>query len=256
MLTKSNRIVVFVAIILGRSFSISTGSRPLITKEVRALAGLLARQRRRFLEPLDRISEVLFGLIMVLTVTCSLSVAEADRRNVRSMLLGALGCNLAWGVIDAVFYLLQRFGEQGRGIVALRGLRKTTDEEHAREIISESLPPFLASVLSPAEFQGIWQRLVGLKDSPKRPAFSKDDWLAALGIFLLVFLSTFPVVVPVLVLNDTKLALRASNVVGIAFLFICGHALGSHAGRNRWLTGLLMVLLGGGLVGIAIALGG
>jgi hypothetical protein len=139
------------------------------------LTGLLARQKRRFLDPLDRISEVLFGLIMVLTVTCSLSVAEAERRNVSSMLLGALGCNLAWGVIDAVFYLLQRFGEQGRGIVALQGLRKTTDEEHAREIISESLPPFLASVLSPAEFRGIWQRLVDLKDSPERPAFSKND---------------------------------------------------------------------------------
>jgi hypothetical protein len=118
-----------------------------------------ARQRRRLLEPLDRISEVLFGLIMVLTLTCSFSVVEADQRNVRSMLFGAVGCNLAWGLIDAVFYLLQRFGEQGRGIVALRTLRKTTDEEQAREIISESLPPFLASVLSPAEFRGIWQRL-------------------------------------------------------------------------------------------------
>lgn len=210
----------------------------------------------RLLEPLDRISEVLFGLIMVITVTCSFSVVEADRRNMRSMLLGALGCNLAWGMIDAVFYLLQRFGEQGRGIVALQALRKTTDKEQAREIISEALPTFLTSVLSSAEFEGIWQRLVVLADPPKRPRFSKDDWLAAVGIFLLVFLSTFPVVMPFLFLNDAKLALRASNGVAIALLFVCGHALGSHAGRNRWLTGLLMVLLGGGLVGIAIALGG
>ena len=215
-----------------------------------------ARQRMRLLEPLDRISEVLFGLIMVITVTCSFSVVEADRRNMRSMLLGALGCNLAWGMIDAVFYLLQRFGEQGRGIVALQALRKTTDKEQAREIISEALPTFLTSVLSSAEFEGIWQRLVVLADPPKRPRFSKDDWLAAVGIFLLVFLSTFPVVMPFLFLNDAKLALRASNGVAIALLFVCGHALGSHAGRNRWLTGLLMVLLGGGLVGIAIALGG
>lgn len=220
------------------------------------MTGMATRQRMRLLEPLDRISEVLFGLIMVLTVTCSFSVVGADRRNVRSMLLGALGCNLAWGVIDAVFYLLQRFAEQGRGIVALRALRKTTDEEQAREIISEVLPPFLASVLSPAEFRGIWQRLVGLKDSPKRPAFSKDDGLAAIGIFLLVFLSTFPVVVPFLFFNDAKLALRASNGVAIALLFICGYVLGNHAGRNRWLTGLLMVLLGAGLVSIAIVLGG
>ena len=213
-------------------------------------------QRRRPLEPLDRISEVLFGLIMVLTVTCSFSVVEANRRDVRNMLLAALGCNVAWGVIDAVFYLLQRFGEQGRGIVALRALHKTTDKVEARDIISETLPPFLASALSPAEFEEIWQRLAAVSDPPKRPELSKDDWLAALGIFLLVFLSTFPVVIPFLFFKDAMLALRASNGVAIALLFMCGYALGRHAGRSRWLAGLVMVLLGGALVGLAMVLGG
>jgi len=218
--------------------------------------GMSASQRRRPLEPLDRISEVLFGLIMVLTVTCSFSVVEANRRDVHGMLLAALGCNLAWGVIDAALFLLQRFGEQGRGIVALRALRETTDKVEAREIISETLPPFLASALSPAEFEEIWQRLVGVSDSPKRPELCKNDWLAALGIFLLVFLSTFPVVIPFLFFKDAKLALRASNGVAIALLFMCGYALGGYAGRSRWLTGLVMVVLGGGLVGIAMVLGG
>jgi hypothetical protein len=51
---------------------------------------------RRVLAPIDRVSEVLFGLIMVLTFTGSLSVAEAGRDDVRTMLIGALGCNLAW----------------------------------------------------------------------------------------------------------------------------------------------------------------
>jgi len=218
--------------------------------------GMSASQRRRALEPLDRFSEVLFGLIMVLTVTCSFSVVGATPREVRHMLLAALGCNVAWGVIDAVFYLLQRFGEQGRGIVALRALRKTTDTVEARGIISETLPPFLASALSPAELEEIWQRLVGVSDSPERPELSRDDWLAALGIFLLVFLSTFPVVIPFLFFKDAKLALRASNGIAIAMLFACGYALGGYAGRRPWLTGLLMVLLGGCLVGIAMVLGG
>ena len=53
---------------------------------------------RRVLEPIDRVSEVLFGLIMVLTFTGSLSVAEAGRDDVRTMLIGALGCNLAWRI--------------------------------------------------------------------------------------------------------------------------------------------------------------
>jgi hypothetical protein len=111
---------------------------------------------------------------MVLTVTCSFSIVESNRRDVQGMLLAALWCNLAWGVIDAALYLMQRFGEQGRGIVALRALRKTTDKVEAGRIISETLPPFLASALSPAEFEKIWQRLVGVSDSPKRPKLSKD----------------------------------------------------------------------------------
>src|SRR5204863_508677 len=48
---------------------------------------------RRVLEPIERISEVLFGVIMVLTFTGSLSVAEAGREDVRTMLIGAIGCN-------------------------------------------------------------------------------------------------------------------------------------------------------------------
>ena len=64
----------------------------------------LIKSSKRVLEPHERISEVLFGLIMVLTFTGSLSVAQAGRDDVRAMLIGALGCNLAWGIIDAVFY--------------------------------------------------------------------------------------------------------------------------------------------------------
>jgi hypothetical protein len=56
------------------------------------------------LDPLERISEVLFGVIMALTFTCTLGVATADDIQVKTMLIGALGCNLAWGVIDAGVY--------------------------------------------------------------------------------------------------------------------------------------------------------
>ena len=69
----------------------------------------LIKSSRRHLEPMERISEVLFGLIMVLTYTCSFSVAGAGQEEVRTMLVGALGCNLAWGFIDAVFYLMGSF---------------------------------------------------------------------------------------------------------------------------------------------------
>jgi hypothetical protein len=42
------------------------------------------RSSKRVLEPIDRVSEILFGLIMVLTFTASLSIAEAGRDDVRT----------------------------------------------------------------------------------------------------------------------------------------------------------------------------
>jgi hypothetical protein len=52
----------------------------------------------RVLDPMERISETLFGLIMALTFICSLGVATGANINIQTMLIGALGCNLAWGI--------------------------------------------------------------------------------------------------------------------------------------------------------------
>ena len=88
--------------------------------------------RARVLEPIDRVSEVLFGLIMVLTFTGSLSVAEAGRDDVRAMLVGALGCNVAWGVIDAMLYLMGGLADKGRGLMTFMAVRNTGDLQAAR----------------------------------------------------------------------------------------------------------------------------
>jgi hypothetical protein len=220
------------------------------------MLGPLFNSRKHLLDPMERISEILFGLIMVLTVTCSFSAAEADRRQVHDMLLTAVGCNLAWGAIDAVFYLMARFSEQGRGILALQALRKTSELSEARTIIAAALPPLLASALTPTEFDLMHQRLNQLPEPPAHPQLTRNDWLAAAGVFLLVFLSTFPVVIPFLFADGAKFALRVSNGIAILMLFISGYAFGRHAGRSPWRTGVAMVILGSILVGITINLGG
>jgi hypothetical protein len=93
-------------------------------------------ESRRVLEPTERISEALFGLVIVLTFTCSFSVSQAGRAEVRAMLTGAIGCSLAWGIIDAVFYLLGSLSERGRNLVLLRRLRKAADADEAKGIIA------------------------------------------------------------------------------------------------------------------------
>ena len=212
--------------------------------------------RKRFLEPIDRISETLFGLVMVLGFTCSFSVANAGRNQVRQLLFATVGCNLAWGIIDAVFYLMGAFSSQGHGILALRELRKAASPSEARAIIADALPPLIASAVGPEELDAIGHKLNQLPRVPERPQFRRDDWLAASGVFLLVFLSTLPVVIPFLLFSDPQWALRASNGVAILMLFLTGFVLGRHAGRRPWLIGLAMIIVGSALVGITVAFGG
>jgi VIT1/CCC1 family predicted Fe2+/Mn2+ transporter len=214
------------------------------------------KSSKRVLEPYDRVSEVLFGLIMVLTFTGSLSIAEAGREDIRTMLIGALGCNLAWGVIDGVLYLIGCLAEKGKGLVTLRAVRKATDPQKAQRLIGDALPPLVSSILRPEELEAMRLRLKDLPEPPERPRLGNAEWLGALGVFLLVFLSTFPVVIPFLVMKNVWLALRVSNLIAIAILFLTGCAFGRLTSRRLWMLGLSMVVLGAILVGLTIALGG
>jgi multidrug transporter EmrE-like cation transporter len=214
------------------------------------------RSSWRVLDPIDRISEALFGLIMVLTFTGTLSAAEAGREDVRMMLIGSLGCNLAWGLIDALFYLMARLSERAQGIAALQAVRNLADADGARRVIAKALPPVIASLVQPAELEGFRQRLAQHADPNAHPRLAKEDWLAALSCFLWVFLCTFPVIIPFVFMHDAMRAMRVSNGIAVALLFVTGYAFGKTARMNAWLTGFAMVLVGVILVAITIALGG
>ena len=205
------------------------------------------------LDPMERISETLFGLIMVLTFISSLGVATADNIKIQTMLAGALGCNLAWGIVDGGLYLLARINDQGRHILTLRAIRQAADHEAAQRVIADALPAELASILPPEELELMRQKLQLLPEPSERPRLTRRDWIGALRLCLLSFVSTFPVVIPFIFLNDAKLALRVSYAVALVMLFCCGYAFGYHSG---WAAGLSMVAVGGALVSVVVALGG
>jgi VIT1/CCC1 family predicted Fe2+/Mn2+ transporter len=210
----------------------------------------------RVLEPIDHLSEILFGLIMVLTFTGSMSVAEVGREDVREMLVGALGCNIAWGIIDALFYLMACLAEKARDLKALDAVRKTADRAVGQRLVAGALPDTVASVLTPGELEQVRDRITKLPDRGLRARLDRDDWRGALGSFLLVFLSTFPVTIPFMVMNDIGQAMRASNAVAVILLFITGYWFGKMSGRSPLGFGIGMVVFGLAIVAMTIALGG
>ena len=210
---------------------------------------------KRLLDPVDRASEILFGLIMVLAITGSLSIADG-KVDVRTLLVGALGCNLAWGIIDGILYLMGCLAETARKILVWDTVRDAADPERARRVLAGALPPVVASTLQPDELETMRLRIAALPERTDRALLRRADWLAALGVLLVVFLSTFPVVLPFLFMKDARLALRVSNAIAIAMLFLTGYSFGRHIGGKPVRTGFAMVVLGAVLVGLTIALGG
>lgn len=208
------------------------------------------------LDPIERISEVLFGLIMVLTITSTFSVIGADRVSVGAMILAALGCNLAWGIIDGGLYLLANLEDRAQNLLAAHAIRRTSDREEATRIIADALPPAVASSLPPEQYEQIRQNIVRMPEPPAYPNLTKTDWLGALAVCVVVFLSTFPVVLPFLFTNDVRFALRISNAIAIVMLFVCGYAFGRCTGYRPWTMGIIMVLIGIALTAVAVALGG
>jgi VIT1/CCC1 family predicted Fe2+/Mn2+ transporter len=208
------------------------------------------------LDPLERTSEILFGVIMVLTFTSSISVAEGGRAETREVLAAALGCNIAWGIVDAAFYLMSSVIGRARGLRILRTIRENRDQSLSQSLILDALPAPVSAVLIPSEVEELRERLARQPEPPEHPLLDRRDLTGAFAVFLLVFLSTLPISLPFLLFPEAGFAMRASNAIAIAMLFGMGWTLGKHTGRSGWRAGLVMVCLGLILVAITIALGG
>jgi VIT1/CCC1 family predicted Fe2+/Mn2+ transporter len=218
--------------------------------------GITSGSDSRVLDPIDRISEVLFGLFMVLTFTGTLSVASDGHEAVRAMLIAAIGCNIAWGFVDGVMYVLRNLVARGRKARLVSAVRTAANPEQAHAIIAAETGLPAGSLGKPAlEHARHWVVAQPMQDGPAARLTARD-LRGAVGVFLLVFASTFPVVLPFVFIADPAPARRVSAAVAIAMLFLCGHAWGRYAGLKPWRFGLVMVLLGLAIEGIVIALGG
>jgi len=213
-----------------------------------------APSRERVLDPIERASEAIFGVLMAMTFTGSLSAATSGREEIRTMLVTALGCNVAWGLTDAVMYLVAAVVEKRRRVTLLRNVRQTTDHQAAHRMIADELPERLAGGAQEETLEAVRKAFVAAPEVTT--TLSARDYKAALGVFALVVLATFPVVVPFVFMQDVYAAMRVSNGLAVATLYAYGHMLGQYSGGKGWRFGLAVSAVGMALVAIIMALGG
>jgi VIT1/CCC1 family predicted Fe2+/Mn2+ transporter len=213
------------------------------------------RERARLLDPVDRVSEIMFGLIMAVTFVGAISVATAGREDVRTALASALGCNLAWGLVDAVMFLIRTMTDRTRQRNLVRHVAQATPEA-GRQTLRRAIPDHLTGIVGEETVEGMRQRVSALA-VPSGRLLRAGDFAAALGIFMLVVVTTFPVVVPFLLTQEVAKAMSWSRGMTVVLLFAAGYVLGRHVEYPRpWLTGAAMAIFGAVLIVTVMALGG
>jgi VIT1/CCC1 family predicted Fe2+/Mn2+ transporter len=170
------------------------------------------------------------------------------------MISAALGCNLAWGLADAVMYLVGETTDRHRKQRLLQRLQATRDVRDAQRLIADWLPVRVAEGAGPDVLEALHRRLLDL--TVQRRILGWPDVGAALGLFLYVVLATFPVVLPFLLIREASLALHVSQLLALVTLVAGGVALGKYAGGSPWSYGFGLGAIGVGLIVVIMALGG
>lgn len=214
----------------------------------------------RHLDPASHMGEVLFGLIMTLTFTLAAGIViqEEGREGAREMLIGILGCNLAWGIIDGVLYVLGQVFDRGRIRRIGSHVRLATSDDEARRLVAAELDATLEPMTDEAARRSLYDSVVDrVRRVPAAPnPVTRDDLLGAMAACWVVFACSIPAVLPFLFLDDPRLALRVSNAILLGLLFFVGWRAALNTLARPWLAGLGFMLVGMLLVALAIPLGG
>jgi len=213
----------------------------------------------RYLDPDESLGELLFGLIMALTVTLGVRLlGSQDTLKPHELAIALIGCNVAWGIIDGVLYLLGSLFSRGQRNHFIRTLRKVSSQSEAISAIREEFGLDDDHLAQEKDLAAFYMATLDVLRHARieRARVRGKDLMAALMIVLLVSATAVPGAVPILLVSDPAVALRVANALQLYLLFAVGYHWARYVGANPWRTGLTIVGLCIVLVAVAIALGG
>jgi len=211
----------------------------------------------KYFAPEDRLAEVICGLIMVLSFTATTS-ALFEHSSPHALLIAVLGCNIAWGIVDGVTYILGNLMNRGARSRLIEKIRRSPDDPGAASVVESRLDTVLGDLLTPVQRQQVHQWILdgAARAEPEPTRLKKDDLFTGMWCFVIVFGAAIPMLVPFLLIKNQAIALRVSNGLILAMLFVIGWRWAAFANLSRLKTGLALLTLGVVLVAITVALGG
>jgi VIT1/CCC1 family predicted Fe2+/Mn2+ transporter len=217
------------------------------------------RLAERYLSPSERLTEVIFGIIMALTVTSSLRLALGTSASARvTIATTTLGNNLAWGIVDAVIYLLVIIFERHRERQLVQKIKRSKDKATAINSVRRDLKDTLVEVMPKTAREHVYEHIAEVleRSKPEKVKLTRKDLLGALASFALVFSVAIPIVLPYLLLPNKVEIIYSTDIIAIGLLFLVGYLWAQYTNWNKFLTGFIFVLIGVVISVVTVFLGG
>jgi len=211
-----------------------------------------------YLDPTERLDELLFALIMVLSITLCVGLATDQDTSALQVVLAIVGCNLAWGLIDGCMHIVTQMFDRSCKARLVQTLRSCSSESERVAAVGGVLDGQLSALTSTDERSALYtqiaRRLRGA--DVQRTRVAAEDVYGGLAIVWLMVLATLPAIAPFLCFADRFLAARVSNGLVLLTLFGVGYGLARSIHANPWTLGLSTVAFGLAMVFIVVLLGG
>lgn len=198
---------------------------------------------KEYLPAGDRLGEIFYAIWMVVVSLGILGTTQLNKETVLYVVLVAFTVNLTWGLIDGITVMHGYVIEKARIDQTVFDLRSRNDQPTRKEAL-ESLNRSVTVALSDAEKHKVLDMIAAGKrgEDPSRRRYypDREDWKYAWGLCAIDVFLVVPLVIPLLIWNNTSQAIFASRLIATALFASLGAAYAQDLHRRKWLAALFL----------------
>jgi|GEM_PF-2537307 hypothetical protein len=197
----------------------------------------------------DRLSELLYGVLMVTSISGLVLIGEPGGENDLYYMLVVLFITIVmWGLLDGISYALLSSANRAERETLMESLQAESDSDKRNKAIVEDLDETLIARLddeSRSQIAAIigngLPRNAEKMTKNKLTSYEKDIVLAA---FLLDFIPLIILVFPYLFFDSVKTAALTSHIIALVMFVVLGYYYSKYAHLNKWKGAFVCGLLG------------
>ncbi|WP_244085867.1 hypothetical protein [Desulforhabdus sp. TSK] len=219
-----------------------------------------------FLDPIDALFTIFFSILFALLFTLSYGIliyhgvipSSFAGGYGQELFVTILGAVTAWGIIDGVLYVLGESLARRERYRLLQYVQTSDSEEEAAGAIASELDFILEPITSDEQRHALYHdiRVYLSQAEPQAIGIQRKDVVGAVATVLLSVAAVLPSLLPLLLPDNTVMAIHISNVVSFIVIFAAGYGWGLHTDANPWKIGLLLSSVCLAMVLVAMLLGG